>query len=789
MIMLKKNLLLILVLHLSTWTFGQHLTGKIVDNNAEPLPGATIAAYQQDKLVNGVVSDFDGNFSLPLKPGTYELRVSFVSFQSKTLSATLESSNKSLGTIPLSPAQNELAEVTVEAEANMMTFEQDKRVYNVAADLVNKGLNASDILNNIPSVATDVEGNVSLRGSEAVRILINGKPSGLIGSNPAEALRLLQGSQIERIEVITNPSARYDAEGQAGIINIILKKEQERGFNGNVEARVGYPDNYGTTAGLNYRTSKINFFTNLGINYNRSPGGGSSVQNFFGDTTYSFIRDRSQLRGGTNATLNLGLDYYFNPNTSITTSFLYRPSEGNNLVSLSYDDYSSDALVKQTLREEDEIEKERTLEGDLHFERLLSDDKKHKWTIDLKFQDSDDRENSTIEQTSTDSDDTFTQYVQNQEDEQNILVQSDYVKPFSEKRSIEMGTRSTFRTVINNFSVRQGDSVLENFTNNFNYQENIIAGYFIFNDGYEKWTYQLGLRSEYTDINTALLNRIDEPIKKQYLNFFPSAFFTYKANKVSDIQLSYSRRLSRPNFRSLLPFSNFSDNRNLYRGNPDLDPEFTNSYEAGYVRYWDKITLYSGIYYRHTSGVVERIITVDSTGVSTFLPINLSVQDAYGLEFTYTHKLLDWWNLSGNLNIYQAITVGGFDGIDYSNTNFSAQGRLSSRWDFWGSSLQANGNLRAPSTTAQGTQKGIYTLDLAWSKDLWNKNGTLTFSVNDLFNSRRRRSTTRGANFESVSDFQWRQRQFLLTFTYRINQQKKRPTPPQRGEMGDDGGM
>lgn len=787
--MLNKNILLLLILHLSAWTFAQDVTGKLVDKNAEPLPGATVAAYQENALVNGVISDFDGNFSLPLKAGTYELRISFVSFQSKTLTVTLGVKDKSLGTITLEAAQNELSEVTVEAEAEMMSFEQDKRVYNVAADLVNQGLNASDILNNIPSVATDVEGNVSLRGSEAVRILINGKPSGLIGSNPAEALRLLQGSQIERIEVITNPSARYDAEGQAGIINIILKKEQEKGFNGNVETRVGYPDNYGATAGLNYRTSKVNFFTNLGINYRRSPGGGSSVQNFFGDTTYSFVRDRSQSRGGTNATVNLGLDYYFTPKTSVTTSFLYRPSLGNNLVTLTYDDYSSDALVKQTLREEDEIEKERTLEGDIHFEHLLSKDKKHKWTIDLKFQDSDDRENSVIEQTSTDANDVFTQYVQNQEDEQNILIQSDYVKPFSEKRSFEAGTRSTFRTVINNFSVRQGDSVLENFTNNFNYQENIMAGYVIYNDGYKNITYQLGLRSEYTDIQTAVLNQIDEPVKKQYLNFFPSAFFTYKVNKLSDIQVSYSRRLSRPNFRSLLPFSNFSDNRNLYRGNPDLNPEFTDSYEGGYVRYWDKVTLYSGLYYRHTTGVVERIITVDSNAISTFLPINLSVQDAYGLEFTYSHKLLNWWDLSANLNIYQAVTVGGYEGIDYGNTNFSAQGRVSNRWDFWESSLQANANLRAPRTTAQGTQKGIYTLDLAWSKDLWGKNGTLTFSVNDMFNSRKRRSTTRGANFESVSDFQWRQRQFLLTFTYRINQQKKRPTQTRGGEMGDDGGM
>ncbi len=769
----------------------QSLSGRVVDTQGKPLPGATLAAYSEGTLKAGTASKADGSFLLELPSGRYTLRVSFISFQSKNIPIELSSVPKQLGDIILQPTVSALDEVTVEAEANLITFEQDKRVYNVSADLVNKGLNASDILDNIPSVATDVEGNVSLRGSNNVRILVNGKPSGLIGTNPAEALRLLQGNQIERIEVITNPSARYDAEGEAGIINIILKKEQQRGFNGNLEARGGYPDNYGASAGLNYRTNKINFFGNLGLNYNRAPGGGSSLQQFFGDTVYTFERERRQLRGGTNATLNLGVDYYFTPKTSLTTSLLYRPSLNNNVVTLNYKDFNAnDALVKQTERIDDEIERGRTLEGDVHFEHQIGKDKKHKLTADFRFQDSDDRENSNIAQSSSAALENFTQKVRNQEDEQNILLQADYVKPFGEKRSIEMGARNTFRTVINNFAVSQEDSILEAFTSNFEYLENILAGYFIYNDAVGKITYQLGLRSEYTDISTAVLNRIEEPVEKQYLNFFPSAFVTYDVNKTSDVQLSYSRRLSRPSFRSLLPFSNFSDNRNIFQGNPDLDPEFTDSYEMGYLHYWPKITFYAGAYYRHRTGVVARIITVDSTGVSTFLPVNLSVQDAYGLEFTYSHKLSDWWQANANLNIYQAITVGDFEGIDYGNTNFSAQGRVSSQWDFWESSLQVNANLRAPRTTPQGTQKGIYTLNLAWSKDFLNRNATLTFSVNDLFNSRRRQSTSRGLNFESTSDFQWRERQFLLTFSYRINQQKKRPgRGGNRGFGNDEGGM
>lgn len=779
-----KNLIALLALFFSVSLNAQTLSGKLVDETNMGLPGATAAAYKGDSLITGTVTDFDGDFQLNLKHGTYKIRFSFVSYQSKMQQIEMSNSNKALGSIQLLTANNQLDEATVEVEASTMTFEQDKRVYNVGADLVNLGMNASDILNNIPSVATDVEGNVSLRGSQNVRILINGKPSGLIGTNPAEALRLLQGSQIERVEVITNPSARYDAEGEAGIINIILKKEQKRGFNGNFELNAGYPDNYGASAGLNYRTNKINFFGNLGINYRNSPGGGSSEQRFFGDTNYTFLRDRSQVRGGTSGTVNLGLDYYFTPKTSITTSFLYRPSLGNNIVILTYDDFNaSDALVKQTRREDDEIETERVLEGDFHIEHQFGKNDKHKLTADFKFQDSDDRETSKIVQTSSALEENFLQSVNNQEDEQNILVQADYVRPFGDKHSIEMGTRATFRTVLNNFLVQQRDSTIDRFTNNFEYLENIAAAYFIYNNSYKKVTYQVGLRAEYTDISTASIN-VQESVDKEYLNFFPSASISYKISKTNDLQASYSRRLSRPGVFSLLPFSNFSDNRNIYRGNPDLNPEFTDSYEIGFMKYWPKITLYSGLYYRHRTGVIERIVLVDSTSQSTFLPVNLSIQDAYGLELNYNHKLTDWWNLNANVNVYQAITIGNFEGIDYGNTNLSAQGRVSSRWDFWQSSFQANANLRAPQTTAQGMQKGIYTLDLAWSKELLNKKATLTFSVNDLFNSRRRQSFTTGQNFESTSDFQWRQRQFLLTFTYRINQQKKRPNSSQGENSG-----
>lgn len=786
------RLLISTLLSLLSFSLFAQVTGVVTDQQGQPLPGASVAAYNQaNELLDGTTTGTQGGFSLDLKAGTYNLEISFIAFNTDKRQIEVGGQALNLGEIKLSEASTSLEEVTVEGEAKMMEFRQDKRVFNVSQDLTSAGSNASDLLNNIPSVAVDIEGNISLRGSGNVRILVNGKPSGLIGSDPAKALRQLQASMIERVEVITNPSARYDAEGEAGIINIVLKKNTQAGLNGTFEVNTGIPHNHGASAGVNYRTGKVNLFMNGSVNYRKAPGGGFSEQEFFfEDTTYSFYRDRDQLRGGLNAALRLGADYNITPNQTITGTFLYRPGLDNNATKITYRDYDAKGDLKRIqVREDDEMEDEMLLEGDLHWEKQF-EEKDHKWTADFQFQDDNDLETSDIEQSTVGEDDVLRQKVSNQEDEQSIMFQTDYVRPFTEVKSFELGSRVTLRDIINDYSLREQNSsgsyeIQPQFTNDFRYIENVYAAYGIYNDAWgEKITYQGGLRLEYTDLTTELLSEND-PNRRTYLNLFPSAFFTYDINTLSDIQLSYSRRISRPHFRSLLPFFSFSDNRNFYSGNPDLNPEFTDSYEAGYIRYWENASLYSGVYYRHRTGVVERISTVDSTGFTTIFPVNLAVQDAYGFEFNYQHDLFKWWDANANVNIYYAVTSGEFEGVDYGAEAFTSTGRLMNRFKFWDSDLQLSFNYRAPRNTAQGRTLGIYTMDLGWSKDFWNDDATVTLSLRDVFNGRRRRSYTSGPNFDSYSEFQWRQRQFTVSFTYRLNQQKQRG----RRGGGDGGGM
>ncbi|MDZ7846008.1 MAG: outer membrane beta-barrel family protein [Owenweeksia sp.] len=480
------------------------------------------------------------------------------------------------------------------------------------------------------------------------------------------------------------------------------------------------------------------------------------------------------------------------PKQSLTGSFLYRPSNDRNQVDITYRDFDvNNNLLQTQIREDRERETERMVEGDLHWEKNY-EKKGHKWSADLQFQDEKDHERSDINQYNLGENENLIQRVSNIEDEENFMLQTDYVRPLTEDRGFEVGSRLRFRNIRNDYMVEeqndQGNFIeLPDFTNNFLYTENVYAGYGIYKDDIgEKITYQGGLRLEYTGIITELLSE-DEPNQRDYLNLFPSASMTYEFNPLSDLQVSYSRRIDRPNFWSLLPFFSFSDNRVFFSGNPDLNPEFADSYELGYMRYWEKASLYSGLYYRHTMGKTERITTVDSNGFTTIFPINLSVEDAYGFEFNYQHDLTNWWSINANINLFHSVSTGNYDGVNYAANTFSSSGRVNSQVEFWKSKLQASFNFRGPRQTAQGRNLGIYSMNLGWSKDLLNEKATISLSVQDVFNSRKRRSYTNGPGFESYSEFQWRQRQINLSFTYRLNQNKSRK-PASRGssDMGDD---
>lgn len=777
------------------------ISGKVVDAENNPLEYTTVSLHNKadSSLVTGNISDASGNFTIEATPGEYWVEVQFISYQTKKIpNITVSRANPhvNVGAIELIDDSQTLSEVVVAGEKQQMELSLDKRVFNVAGDLTNRGRNASEILDNVPSVAVDVEGNVSLRGSSNVRILVDGKPSGLVGLSSPDALRMLQGDLIERIEVITNPSARYEAEGMAGIINIILKKEKRNGINGSVTANVGIPSNYGASLNLNVRRQWLNLFTSYGINYRESPGGGETSQIFYnpeGTTFTDFIEDR--VRSGLSHNFRIGSDFYLSETSTLTASMLYRTSDQENDTEINYTDrfsFAPDSIVR-SLRVDNELEDESNLEYELNYNKTFKNEDQ-KFTAAFQYRDGGETERSVItesyrNQSSENLKDPADQKVLNEENSKSILVQADYVHPFAKEGKFEVGYRSSFRFIETNYKV---DSLIGNnewvnisdFTNTFNYDETIHAAYGIFGNKVNRISYQIGLRAELTQVSTELVVT-DEKTDKEYFSLFPSAHFTYEFGNENSFQASYSRRLNRPNFWNLNPFNSFSNNRSIRTGNPDLDPDFTNSYEVGYLKNWPKASIYSGVYYRKTTDVIQWLSRAQ--GDTTYTrPENFGTADAYGVEANYSQDLASWWKLNVNANFYRAITVGTAFGEDLESDTYTASGRLNSRITLWNAvQFQQNLNYRAPEETPQGRRKAFYTVDLALSKDIFQGKGSLTLSVSDLLNSRKWRNETFGQNFYSDSEFQWRARQVTFSFSYRLNQKK---APQRERDEGFEGG-
>jgi outer membrane receptor protein involved in Fe transport len=798
--MQKFIFILSLVIGFTGSAYAQALiSGQVVDaESGSPLEFTTLSVLQgpDSTLVTGGYTDEAGYFNLAVQPGTYLLKIQFVSYESKFVdNVTVSAAGKDMGKIKLAQADALLEEVVVEGKAEQMVLELDKRVFNVAQDLSNTGRNASEILDNLPSVTVDVDGNVSLRGSGNVRILVDGKPSGLIGIGDTDGLRTLQGDVIERVEVVTNPSARYDAEGSAGIINIVLKKKKNAGLNGSFTANAGFPENYGASVNLNYRQSWVNFFVNYGINYRNTPGRGSSYQEFnLADTSFITRRENDRVRGGLSNNVRVGTDFIINDYNTITASLLYNTSTQNNNTDTWYRDFTSaDELFRRTLRTDRELEDEQNFEYEIYYKRTY-EQKGRELSATVQFresgevEDADQNEFEGFEELES----SLTQRSLNDENERQWLIQADYVHPFATNAKFEIGVRNTLRNIDNAFMVEELNqetndwAMLPNFTNTFDYDEYIYAGYTILSNKTGKWSYQGGLRVEATDIGIYLLET-NERSEKNYVNFFPSVFVTYAFSKENQLQSSYSRRINRPRFRSLNPFFSFTDARNIRTGNPDLDPEFTDSYELGWLHNYSSGNIYFGAYYRFTDQVVARVARVEEDGITYSRPENLSTENSFGFELNGSKDLTDWWNINGNLNFFRSITEGEAYGQDLSADTYAVSARFNSKWDIPNIfEIQLNGFYRGPQETPQGRSLAYYSFDLGATRDILNKKGTLAFNVRDLFNTRVFRFEAFGDTFYQNTDFQWAVRQVTLSFTYRLNQKKSRGGGRGRGDY--DGG-
>ncbi|MEL6124452.1 MAG: outer membrane beta-barrel family protein, partial [Bacteroidota bacterium] len=520
----------------------------------------------------------------------------------------------------------------------------------------------------------------------------------------------------------------------------------------------------------------LNWFANYGLNYNERPGEGSAYleQDVPAGTFFQDL-DRQIDRSGISNSLRLGIDYLPSEKETLTGSFLMRISDDDNFGRLQYDDYLNDYpnnLVVQTLRTDDEREDESNSQYSINYRREYSS-RKHTLEATIQYQDNLETESSDFVEKAVvfDGRDEIPDLIQrsaNAEGERQWLFQVDFKKPVFDKGNFELGLRSSIRMINNDYKVEElkdgGFESLPGLSNIFDYDENVHALYSQIGNEWGKLSGQFGLRAEYTDVVT-LLQTTNEINPRDYFNLFPSAFLNYGFNEANSLQVSYSRRIRRPRFWDLNPFFTFSDSRNTFSGNPNLDPEFTDSYEINYIRYMDDLTLSGGVFYRHTTDVIQRVLTFLPNGTTNRQPENLSTRDDVGVELTFQYSGLKWLNLDGNANFFrQQINGQNFDD-GFSADNITWFGRLTPRIKIGDvSDLQLRFNYRAPRETVQGTNRAIASLDIGWSLDVLDKQGTLTLSVRDVFNDRRRRSTTVGEGFFRESEFQWRARTTNLAF-------------------------
>jgi outer membrane receptor protein involved in Fe transport len=644
-----------------------------------------------------------------------------------------------LGLIELASQGQTLEEVTVRAEKSQTEFKLDKRVFNVGKDLSSTGASALEVLNNVPSVNVTIEGQIQLRGSGGVQILVNGKPS-VIASEQGNLLGTITADMIESVEVITNPSAKYDAEGTAGIINIILKKEERKGLNGAISVNTGTPDNHSVGLSLNRRTDKFNLFSQLGVGYRELPNEERAInQDKVSGNTVSSAG--TEFRNEVYYNAVLGTDYLINERNVITLSgnFSYEIEDQPSRNDFTLTD-AADEVLSTWEREEVTEATNPKYQFELQYKRDFEDHKDH----DLIFSAlgtlfSKDQSSEFTNTTLSGLDRDGRQQTRTNFGQEENTFKVDYTRPIDEKLTVETGAQYVTSDVNNDFSVSNFDGtafiVDPELTNVFNWNQKVLAFYGTGAYQFANWGIKIGLRVENTDLET-LLETTNEANDQTYVNLFPSAASSYKISDAISVQASYSRRIFRPRLWDLNPFFNPRNNFNIRAGNPNLQPEFTDSYEVTSIFILGETSLNFGVYRRYTTDVVERITTFQDN-VSITIPQNIGINQTTGLELNFKTIPAKFMTITGDLNYNFFSREGELEGTSFDFSADQYSGKLTTKFnlplDF---DFEVTGQYQSAFLTVQSEVSDQLFADLGLRKKLFKGKGAVSFSVRDLFASR-----------------------------------------------------
>ena len=788
----------------------------IEDETNDPLPFVTVALTPEgsNAPTAGCSTGEEGTFRLNnVKAGKYTITISFVGYldESRNISITSGKSNINLGTIRLKSDRKLLKEVVVTEQRSQMSFEIDKRVFTVDQSLATTGGSASDVLAEIPSVEVDNEGTVSLRGSESVTVWINGKASGLTSDNQGDILQQLPAGSIEKIEVITNPSAKHSPEGTAGIINIVLKRDRKAGYYGSVQGGMDSRLGYNAGGNINYSSGKLDAYAGLNYRNMRFENEGITDTKYFGSNQY-----QKQTNIGSHNPNNIfgraGLTWRFTQKDELYANVMgmFGGGRHNNEISAISGPIGSDGTyadpTQRMTRTTTQQGKPTMYNVELGYTHRWSDT--HFIDFSVGHHQWQQQRNSIYRQTTEiigiDTISSY-QFQDGLNKSKSTEIKLDYEYKINDNHRIEAGYKgdlSDDNSPVITYTDEEHTQLDEKQYNQFRYKQNIQALYTTYSGRIGKFGYQLGLRGEYWNVKTQSYGYEQEQsgnipgyTSSNFFKLFPSAFLSYEITKGQEIQVNYTRRLRRPWGGQLNNFDNISDSTNISFGNPGLTPEYSNAYELNYLKNWDNHTLSLSGYYRTTEDVIERISYSSGVGRVIYTTFeNVAKTQSAGLEIVSKNRLFKVLDLTTTVNLFY-YKLDAFEYIINGQTitgdadeNFSWNARMTANVMLpWSISLQATGRYDAKRIVAQGYREPSYSLDLGLRK-MFDQHWSISVNARDILDSRGRHTVTINDTFYRYSENSHGGRTFGFTLTYSFgNMKAKRPDRKQMQEMPSSG--
>jgi ferric enterobactin receptor len=762
------------------------ISGQVIDeSNEQPIEYAIVKLTQgkNSKSIANTTSDNEGKFNLIVNStGNFNVTITLIGYESKTISNIKIDSNSKpiqLESILVKPSSINLDEVVIEGNYKLK-IDVDKKIYKMDKNALTANGTAGDVLQNIPSVFVEQNGTVKLRGGK-VKIYIDGKPSNVFGISRSQILDYIPANLIESIEVINDPSSKYDADGSTGIINIVLKNSKKSGANALLSLGAGTTDRYNGSVNFSYNLDKFSFFTSYDV---KSLNVGSVETKNRASSLSSSVRSVNQDRDFFSKTINQNLrvrtEYRFNKKNTFGFSFLNSNATDTDFNKTRYRQYNGSNLLTNVYdRQIDDEEKSKSNNVSLSYTKKFKKSDQQ-LNFDLFYSKGTENTDGYIFQNYYNTDltpsSTFPDQSKtyNTNDDKNIIGQIDYTQPLKKKAKLEFGLKTRYKTTNVDYRLDEYyipfDSYITNpiISNQFTYSMNINSAYATYRKKIKTFSYKFGVRVEESDIKFKL-GQNSSDTKQNFTDFFPSVYFLKELKGNNKLTLRYSRRIDRPSLREINPIQQFNDPFFLNKGNPNLKPEYTNSFDITNTKSWKKNSISSSLYYRQSTGTVQRVILLDNSGVTTTNYQNLKNATTFGAELASNFQLNKWWKVNTSLNLNQIDIDGTNIGSDFKSNNFSYNWKLNTNLNLWKNSVfQVSGNYQSEVISPFIKNHEQYYVNTSFKQYFMNKRLSLTLRCSDVFNTLRRTYELEGSNYYVYSDYKKDTRVLFVGLTYRL---------------------